>query len=294
MALTDEPSLAELVDAVQAEDRRVDLVGAVRRAGDQNFVLETTEWIYRFPRSWIDLDREVALLAALDGRLPVEIPRVEWVGQRSRFCAYRKIVGRSFDRDRYLSGTRGHQRALAASMAEYVVAMHEALTETEIASIGIPDFFSLEARADLIDPNDVPASVRPDVESMLARARDLSGRLVGRMLLDNDFTSDNIVLDPDSGLLSGVWDFSGVTMGPASFDFRALLRDPDPLTEDVVREYERRTGREICREAYVIAFRITDLRRQMRKGPADAVRLVHSWRGPSRSVDSPGSRSCSG
>ena len=279
MALTEEPSLAELVDAVQAEDRRVDLVGAVRRAGDQNYVLETAEWIYRFPRSWIDFDREVALLAALDGRLPVEIPRVEWVGQHSRFCAYRKIVGRSFDRDRYLSGTRGSQRALAASMAEYLVALHEALTETEITSIGIPDFFTLEARADLIDPNDVPASVRSDVESMLARARELSGQLDGRMLLDNDFTSDNIVLDSDTGLLSGVWDFSGVTVGPASFDFRALLRDPDPLTEDVVREYERRTGREICREAYVIAFRITDLRQHMRKGPADAVRLVHSWRG---------------
>ena len=278
MALTEEPSLAELIEAVQAEGRRVHLAGAVRRAGDQNYVVETAEWIYRFPRSWIDLDREVALLAVLDGRLPVAIPRVEWVGQHSRFCAYRKIVGRRFDRDRYLSETRGSQRALAASMAEYLVALHEALTETEIASIGIPDFFTLEARADLIDPNDVPASVRSDVESMLARARELSAQLDGRLLLDNDFTSENIVLDPDSGLLSGVWDFSGVTVGPASFDFRALLRDPDPLTEDVVHEYERRTGREICRDAYVIAFRITDLRQHMRKGPADAVRLIHSWR----------------
>ncbi len=114
---------------------------------------------------------------------------------------------------------------------------------------------------------------------MLARARDLSGRLGGRMLLDNDFTSDNIVLDGDTGLLSGVWDFSGVSVGPASFDFRALLRDPDPLTEDVVLEYELRTGREICREAFVIAFRITDLRRHLRAGPADAVRLVQSWKG---------------
>lgn len=278
MALTEEPALAELVAAVQAEDRRVDLDGAVRRTGDQNFVLETAEWIYRFPRRWIDLDREVAVLAALDGRLPVETPRVEWLGRRSRFCAYRKIIGRAFDRGRYLSATRERQRALAASMAEYLVALHNALTETEIASIGIPDFFSLEARADLIDLDDVPASVRSDVGNMLTRARELSGRLDGRMLLDNDFTSDNIVLDAETGFLSGVWDFSGVTVGPASFDFRALLRDPDPLTEDVVGEYEVRTGREICREAFVIAFRITDLRRQMRRGPADAARLVQGWK----------------
>jgi aminoglycoside phosphotransferase (APT) family kinase protein len=84
-------------------------------------------------------------------------------------------------------------------------------------------------------------------------------------------------MDGDVGSLSGVWDFSGVTVGDASFDFRALLRDPDPLTEDVVREYERRTGREICREAFVIAFRMTDLRRHLRIGPAAAVRLVRGW-----------------
>lgn len=107
MALTEGPSLAELVESVQAEDRSVDLAGAVRRAGDQNYVLETAEWIYRFPRDWIDLDREVAVLAALDGRLPVEIPRVEWVGQRRRFSAYRKITGWAFDRGSYLSA-RGH------------------------------------------------------------------------------------------------------------------------------------------------------------------------------------------
>ena len=282
MARTEGPSLAELVEAVQAEDRSIDLAGAVRRAGDQNFVLETPEWIYRFPRDWIDLDREVAVLAALDGRLPVEIPRVEWVGQRRRFSAYRKIVGWSFDRGSYLAATRSRQRALAASMAEYLDALHGALTEAEIAEIGIPDFFTLAGRADLIDPNDVPVSVRADVVDMLVRARALSGQLGGRMLLDNDFTSDNIVLDGEMGLLSGVWDFSGVTVGPASFDFRALLRDPDPLTADVVRAYELRTGREICREAFVIAFRITDLRRQIRRGPEDVVRLVRNWRDDAR------------
>jgi aminoglycoside phosphotransferase (APT) family kinase protein len=277
MARSEDPSLADLIRAVEAEERHVDLVGAVRRAGDQNVVLETAEWIYRFPRRWIDLDREVAVLAALEGRLPVETPRVEWVGQRNRFCAYRKITGWAFDRDRYLAAPRTRQRALAASMAEYLAALHNALTESEMASIGIPDFFSLGARADLIDLNETPEPVRAEVADLLARARALSGRLEGRVLLDNDLTSDNVVMDSEVGALRGVWDFSGVTVGDASFDFRALLRDPDPLTEDVVREYELRTGREICREAFVIAFRITDLRRHLRLGPAAAVRLVRSW-----------------
>jgi len=280
MALTSEPSRAELIEAVEAEDPSAELSDAVRRTGDQNFVLETTEWIYRFPRDWIDFDRELAVLAALDGRLPVEIPRVEWVGQRSRFCAYRKITGWPLDRDTYRAATRSRQRALAASMAEYLAVLHDALTGAEIASIGIPDFFSLAERADLIDLDDVPVSVRSGVARLLLRARELSGQVDGRMLLDNDFTSDNLVLDGEMGALSGVWDFSGVSIGPASFDFRALLREPHPLTADVVSAYELRTGREVSREAFVAAFRITDVLRHLRRGRLDdVVRIVESWRG---------------
>lgn len=268
--------LVDLIAAVAAEEHSVDLAGAVRRSGAQNYVLETAHWIYRFPREWIDLDLEVAVLAALDGRLPVEIPKIDWVGRRSRFCAYRKITGRPFDPDRYRSATRTEQLTLAASMAEYLAALHDAFTEAEIAEIGVPDFFTLEQRADLIDPNDLPEDVRDTVAAMLARARELSGELDGRVLLDNDFTSDNIVLD-DRGVLSGVWDFSGTSIGPASFDFRALPRNPDPLTDDVVREYERRTGRRICREAFLLALRITDLIRSIRKGPAAVLQFVQSW-----------------
>ena len=108
----------------------------------------------------------------------------------------------------------------------------------------------------------------------------MSGRLDGRLVLDNDFTSDNLVLDGELGPLSGVWDFSGVSIGPASVDFRALPREPDPLTDDVVDEYERRTGREISREAYLLALRVADLLRAIGSGPADVVRLVDGWQAP--------------
>lgn len=276
---TAEPTLAELIDAVRAEDRDVDLDGAVRRSGAENVVVETAEWIYRFPRRWIDLDREVAVLAALDGRLPVRIPRIEWVGRRSRFSAYRKIIGTPFDQQAYRAAPRTRQLALAASMAEYLAVLHNALTGPEIAAIGIPDFFSLAARADLVDPNDVPEQVRDTVIELLDRARELSDRLDGRLLLDNDFTTDNLVLDGELGLLSGVWDFSGVSIGPASVDFRYLPREPDPLTDDVVDEYERRTGLEISRESYLLALRVGDLLRAIRGGPDDVVRLVDRWQG---------------
>lgn len=279
MPTSEVPSLVELVTAVEAESFAADLSDATLQSGAQNFVLETPGWIFRFPRKFIDFDLELAVLATLDGRLPIQTPKVEWVGRHSRFCAYRKIIGIPFDADAYRSASRARQQALAASLAEYLVALHGSVTDEEAASLGIPDFFTLAQRADLIAPERIPETVRPEVSGMLDRSREISGQVEGRALLDNDFTSDNFVLSDEMGVLSGVWDYSGVTMGPPSFDFRALLRNPDPLTEDVVHAYERSTGLEICREAYTLALRITDVLIALRsERPYALERLVATWR----------------
>jgi len=127
-------------------------------------------------------------------------------------------------------------------MAERRFRYERSPTGAEIESIGIPDFFTLAGRANLIDLNDVPDPVRLDVATMLERARELSDQLDGRMLLDNDFTSDNMILDGEMSPLLGVSDFSGLTAGPASFDFRQLLHDPGPLAANVTQSWARGVG----------------------------------------------------
>jgi aminoglycoside phosphotransferase (APT) family kinase protein len=272
------PTLVELTTAVLAEGRPVDLDGAVRRVGDENAVLETHEWIYRFPKDFIDFDREMRVLAALHGRLPVATPRVEWVGEKSRFCAYRKITGWQLDRRVYQAATRSRRRALGRSLAEYLAAIHHLLTEAEIASIGIPDFFSLAQRADLIRLDSIPAKVRDEVAQLVARAHHIDDRVSGRILLHDDFTSDNMVFDGEMGPLSGVWDFSHSSVGPACFDFRYLDNEPAPLTSDVVQEYERITGLEIDQEAFAVATRVADVIRQIKHGtPETLVSIVSGW-----------------
>lgn len=274
-------SLTDLVSAVLAEGRGVDVGDAVRRSGGESVVLETIEWIYRFPRDHIDFDRELAILATLNSRLPAAIPRVEWIGRRSRFCAYRKIRGWQFHPGSYQSASRSRQTLLAVSMAEFLVAMHDALSDAEIARHGVPDFFPLSARADLVSLGEIPVEVREDVRDLIARARRASEDVASSeaKLLHNDFTSDNMVFDGPVGRLSGVWDFSRVSIGPPSFDFRFLLRLPDPLTGEVIREYERLTGREINQEALVTAARIGDLVALVRRGtPENLIRTVLRWR----------------
>lgn len=281
------PPLADLIAAVRAEAPTVQLDGALRRAGAENVVLETDQWIYRFPREHVDFDRELTVLRLLADRVPVRIPHVEWVGRRSRFAAYRKIVGQPLQRDRYRAETRTWQLTLAQSMAEYLAAVHVALTDTEIAAAGIPAFFPLTARAALINLDDVPALIRGEVAALLNEAVGIGDDVGPPVLLHNDFTSDNLVLE-DDGRLLGVWDFSGVCVGPASFDFRYVPREPAPLTGDVVSTYERLTGRPVHRGAFRAAARIGDVVHLLRRARLDElVRMVQGW----RRVDSASARS---
>ena len=281
MGFRGRPTQEQLTSAVRAEARSIDLDGAIRRDGAENVVLETEQWIFRFRRDHVDFDRELAVLAALGDRLPVTTPRVEWVGERSRFCAYRKITGWRFDAERYRSAERCQQLVLATSLAEYLAAMHSTLTKSEIAELGISDFFSLHQRADLINLNDIPAAIRNDIADLLGRARRAADqvRAAPAVLLQNDVTTDNLVFDDVVGRLCGAWDFSGVSVGAATFDFRYLLREPDPLTDDVVRTYEQLTGQEINREAFLTAARIGDVLHRLRHGTSDElVRMVRRWR----------------
>src|SRR4051812_38340101 len=93
-----ERSLPDLLALVVAEGRDdVDLAGAVLRTGWENLVVETRDgWILRFPRPGVDFERELAILAAVAGRLPVPTPEVVWTGRRTRFAAYRRLTGATF------------------------------------------------------------------------------------------------------------------------------------------------------------------------------------------------------
>lgn len=133
--------LQSLVATVEAELRDVDLRGVrVHDQGWENVVLETADgWILRFPRNeGVAFEREVALLRRLDGRLPVPSPRVEWVGQRTRFAAYRTLTGAEYSEADYMAASARDRDRMAGSWAEVLAAMHVALSAAEVDELGVP------------------------------------------------------------------------------------------------------------------------------------------------------------
>ena len=257
--------LETLVAAVAAEGGPFNLSGAVLHPdGFENVVLETTDgWMLRFPRlENLPFERELAILDRVAGRLPAQTPRVEFIGGRTRFLAYRKLTGAWFDREAYLEATPEHRDVLAASLAAFLVAMHAELSADEVASIGIPAVnHRLPVRAVLKGMGRLPREYRPVAESLLERyaATWTAGTIPGpRVVLHNDFHTWNMVFAPPGPVwkLDGIWDFSCVQVGEPTFDLRYLDKSPRDLLDRVAGHYETLTGRRVDPDAAVVASRM--------------------------------------
>jgi aminoglycoside phosphotransferase (APT) family kinase protein len=252
----------DLLDAVAAERRGLDLTGAVvHDEGYENAVVETADgWILRFPRlAGLPFEREVAILARLAGRLPVEIPRIAWTGRHSRFAAYRKLTGAMFDVDAYLAAPPAGRDVLAGSLAAFLAAMHDALSVAEVAELGIPavPYADLSGLVGAALPR-LSAPRRAVAEALLEPYRaHWTARPAGpEVVLHNDFHHHNLVFTGPVGELTGIWDFSCVEVGSPSWELRYLHRYPRDLIERVAGHYTAATGRVVDVEAAVAAGRL--------------------------------------
>lgn len=235
-------SLAGMVHATQLEPAAsgLDLSAAVRREGWESVVLETDEWIVRFPRDeQIDFDTELAVLAHVAGRLPVRTPEVSWTGQHTRCMAYPKLVGTAFTLTDWDHHPERH-RALARSLAGIIAGYREAFSPDDRTRLGLqaptepPMWGQLAARLDTFD-----ASLRPSVSALLGlytRLHDDELDTDGTVPVHGDFHLGNLVLDGPCGPVVGLWDFSCVGLGVPSTDLHYLvdcLVEPDrPLGPD--------------------------------------------------------------
>lgn len=239
-----------LIALAQEAGFDADLEAAQFKMGWENVVLDTPDgWILRFPRDedTILFDRELRLLELLHDRLPAPIPNIIQVsrptGGGSPFAAYRRMDGVHLDSARFEAAEPRVRDRIAADLGRFLAAMHEALTETELAGIDLP---VLDADFATVVEDDLPPGLRARYRELRAEyAERLSAARHSPVLLHNDFHLGNLVLDAELGRLAGVWDFSCVSLGDPSLDFRYLMGDSTELAARIASAYAARTGREI-------------------------------------------------
>ncbi len=246
--LTETRTLTELAAQVLAEGRPVELDGAELLVGWENAVIKTGDgWIYRFPRMGpAAYQRELMILDRLAGTLPAPTPEVAWTGRLTPFAAYRTIEGATADSDALRQAPAEVRRSTAASLAAFLVAMHDRFDETERAELGIG---TQNPQAVVTELEEVlpalPAPTRDALSALLMayQATELAAPEPRPVLLHGDFHFGNLVLDQPTGVVAGVWDFSCVEYGNPASDLRYLIGDRSDLAGLIADCYAELTGR---------------------------------------------------
>lgn len=232
-------SLDGMLRAVDAEPeaRHLNLSVVRRREGWESVVLETADWIVRFPRREdIAFATELSVLAHVHGRLPVETPDVAWIGSGVRCMTYPKIVGAAFVPQAWEAADEAARRALAESLADLLSAWQAAFSAADVDRLGIKPMGGAPYLGQLQSGrSELPSSLQPLIGQLLTLYEELYEEELaesGPVVLHGDFHLGNMVLADQCGPVTGLWDFSCVATGAPSWDLHYLAGEISSPADD--------------------------------------------------------------
>lgn len=212
---------------------------ALNQEGQFNdVVIVNGDLVFRFarvPAAAATLRQELALLRALQGRLPLPIPdpiyhHSEPEAADPAFMGYRLLPGTPLWREALAAIANPHARAgMARQLSSFLHALHHSpVPQTLPAPLPLSDTRQEWAelynriQAQLFD------AMRPEARRQIAHhfepylaAPDL--HTFEPALRHGDFGASNILYGPASAAITGIIDFGGAGLGDPAVDFAALL-----------------------------------------------------------------------
>lgn len=214
---------------------------------DNELFTVSDEWIFRFPKRAEcvpGLMREIEIMPIVVNALGSMVPRFDYVGQPAEsfpypFVGYRMLAG--IGADQVPAADLG---ALAVDLGEFLSGLHR------LEPTGVPPTpEAWEKRWSAIRTELVAAAptVRPllggdllaRAEPYLAGAVPAPGSASPRRLIHSDICPDHLLVDPHTGRLTGVIDWTDATVGDPVLDFVGLIGiDAFPFVDRVLAEYQ--------------------------------------------------------
>ena len=243
-------------------------LGASYRTADIRLELRDDRWLAFLPgdtlavfpiseRAVSGAHRDRAVLRAIEQRCALRAPRVLAVAPDAR-CDLRAMVPgvhsthAVYDRVRNdVPNARRVGAALGAMIAEWHTRIRLADIEAELPSV--PEWprshaWIRERLPHVIDDSALEAAA----DRVIARYEDSepAGSEGDRVLVHTDVGFHNVVIDPDTLSVRGIFDWETACWSDRHIDFRHLALDADahPLFTAAVTEYEERSGAHISRD----------------------------------------------
>jgi aminoglycoside 2''-phosphotransferase len=173
------------------------------------------------------LEREVKALNLLQGKIDVAIPVP--VHYEDNFLVYKKISGSPLIPYAFARYGNKQRSKLMLEVAQFLTQLHKALTPEEITSLNLTQsdwpwsLEKLQAHRHYLADNKDLADVFDIIMSIYQEEMVVSFQPT---LIHNDMSFKNIIVDPLTGQLRGIIDFTDIAFDDPQLDLRMRRENP--------------------------------------------------------------------
>jgi len=228
------------------------------KAGWCNFVVEINKtYIFRFPKKDdVNLSLESKILKILKNKVTLEIPVYKFFGNKHQYVGYKKITGQPLTTALLKSLNTKSKRLLAIDMANFLYEFHMLLPVTKARRLDLgsdnhkwrPEVIQKYVIGKLKDRK-LLNFIESNLDKYLELIKDSSNLVIAY----NDLHQNNVAFDKESGRLKGIFDFGDVAVEHISMEFYRLFSFDQQLAINVIKQYEKISGRKVSVERVYIA-----------------------------------------
>ena len=228
------------------------------KAGWCNFVVEINKtYIFRFPKeNDVNLDGENKILKILKGKTTLEIPDYEFFGIKNPYVGYKKITGQPLTIALLKSLSDNNKQLLAFDIANFLYEFHTLLPITRAKQLNLgsdnhrwrPEVIQKYVIGKLKDKK-LSDFIEVNLNKYLKLIEDKSDLVIAY----NDLHQNNVAFNKKTVRLNGIFDFGDVAVEHISIEFYRLFSFDPQLTADVIKQYEKLSGRIISIERVYIS-----------------------------------------
>ena len=218
---------------------------------DNNVIVLDQKIVFRFPKSDQYLKRfksELKMMKFLDGKFDLKIPKYEFVSSNKDFGGYQMIKGVEMTASRFKRLNKKQKELIAVQLGKFLTQMHK--TPVKFAKkIGYKEekggyWWSKENTKNIfsaIQKTLLPRLTKKEVVWIENEFKNyLSLQFPSKItVIHSDFAADHILINPKTGKLEGIIDFSDIELGDAALDFSGLWTYGTELVKQVMDNYDR-------------------------------------------------------
>jgi aminoglycoside phosphotransferase (APT) family kinase protein len=189
------------------------------------------------------LDQEVKVLKALQGKILTQIP--EPLYYEENFLVYKKIAGSPLISYAFFRYGNKQRSKLICDLVDFLMQLHKALDQEQVESLAVMksslpwSLATLQEHSHYLQDTPELLEVFNNIMKMYEKSSVQPAQLA---LIHNNFSMNNIIVDPITGQLRGILDFTNVAYDDKTLDLCIHRKNPVEFSKAITFVYALMTN----------------------------------------------------